>query len=631
MVRRKNSGFALAGAVAVTLSVLVLGAPRQALAAGSPDPDISSYNGLALTPPMGWSDWYVDGCGVDASDMTSAASELGTTGLQALGYDFVNVDDCWMSDSNGLVPNATTFPGGISGLAATIHSDGLKLGIYQSAGTNTCSQEPAGGGQFPGLYPSNGNYASAYQKAANTFASWGVDFLKLDYCKVPSGVTPESLYQAMSTALVGDSPSRPIVYSQELPIQYATDVEASPPTDVAEYDDDIYESSTMSNMWRVASDETSSFQAAVIDHFEQDLSLSQYAHPGSWNDLDMLTIGNPTKEPGWTQAQQQAEMSIWSEMASPLIISTNLSSISAAALQVLSNKQVIDVDQDPLGIQGRLIAQYGPVDVVAKPMANGRVSVLFVNTSSSSPYTFTAGVPVATGESSYTVTDLWDSSGDSTNTSGTIDPGTLPADGTDMYEINSGASLCDGSAAWCIQDQNGTATSGNPVVMEAASPGNADQVANFVLDTGLCDHGLVDESTDCPWASDPAMDEHYNGDEIWQITFPDVGSQGPDYWCLAGAINTSGAPPGTDSTAVLGTCASTAQNNLWVQAPLNNADGSVGLVNVYYLNQVGGTNGQGLDALNNTAGTQAVVDNWTGAQTQQWNAEDLTLARFTGS
>jgi alpha-galactosidase len=488
MVRPKRAAIAAAGSLAVALSVLAATGTGDTAdhsgvgaAAGTPATKLS-YNGLAQTPPMGWSDWFADGCDVDSGDITAAARELAVTGLAADGYRYVNVDDCWMSGSSGTTPNPATFPlpkpnphhypNGIASLAASIHADGLKFGIYQSVGTKACSHQPGDGPQFPGLYPASGNdYVAAYQAAADKFASWGVDYLKLDYCKVPkslpAGGTPGDLFRAMSSALLHDSPDRPIVYSQELPLQYTAEIAKSPAavtagyaTVTAGYDADVLSSSQMSNEWRFAPDETPNFQNSVISHFEQDLHVSQYAHPGSWSDLDFLTIGNARYEPGWTRAQQKAEMSIWSEMASPLILSANLASLGTrahptSALRILANKSVIAVDQDPLGIQGRLLTTVdgGLVDVVVKPLAgdaaeHGNLAVLFVNTSPA----VSARVPstvVASGKSSYTVTNLWPSAGpqQTTSTSGAISPGVLRPDSVAMYEIDTGPAGAAGTLA----------------------------------------------------------------------------------------------------------------------------------------------------------------------------------------
>ena len=142
----------------------------------------------------------------------------------------------------------------------------------------------------------------------------------------------------------------------------------------------ISESSKISNTWRVAPDLYPNFDGTVFGHLTEDLPLAGYAHPGAWNDLDMLVTG--TSEFQWTVPEEQTQMSIWAEMASPLLVSSDLTNMSAATKEVLTNKAVIDVDQDPLGKQGQLVAQDGPVYIVAKPLANGDVAVLFANTSS---------------------------------------------------------------------------------------------------------------------------------------------------------------------------------------------------------------------------------------------------------
>ena len=234
---------------------------------------VQSYNGLALTPPMGWNDWYQYGCGVTQAEVLANAKALVSSGLAALGYDYVNLDDCWMAQqraANGqLQADPTRFPNGIPWLAAQLHAMGLKLGLYESFGNTTCQGRP-------------GSYGH-YQQDAQTFASWGVDFLKFDYCGVPPGTTSaqlESDYQQMSNDLLATG--HHIVFSEELPVAAS---DANPSN--ALYVPYVAFSSTIANMWRMAPDETPSFYSTVFGHLAADLPLASFAHPGAWNDLDM--------------------------------------------------------------------------------------------------------------------------------------------------------------------------------------------------------------------------------------------------------------------------------------------------------------------------------------------------------
>jgi alpha-galactosidase len=391
---------------------------RLASAATTPRAASQSYNGVALTPPMGWNDWYQYRCGVTEDDVLANAKALVSSGLAKLGYQYVNLDDCWMAPQRAadgqLQADPTTFPHGIAWLAAQLHAMGLKLGVYESFGTTTCQGRP-------------GSYGH-YQQDAGTFASWGVDYLKFDYCGVPAGTTSASLeadYEQMSQDLVATG--RPIVFSEELPVAAG---DANPAN--ANYQPYVSLSSEISNMWRVAQDETTDFDSTVFGHLANDLPLASYAHPGAWNDLDMLLTG--TTGYNWTVQQQETQMSIWAEMASPLLASSDLTSMSATTEQILGNKAVIAVDQDPLGKQGQLVAQQGSVDVVAKPLANGDAAVLLANTGSAaqqvSTNATTVGLPRA---GAYSVSDLW--AGTTQETAGTISAN-VPAESAMLLQVS---------------------------------------------------------------------------------------------------------------------------------------------------------------------------------------------------
>lgn len=384
---------------------------------GITDPSIGtppSYNGLALTPPMGFNDWYQYGCNVTEDEILANARALASSGLAKLGYNYVNVDDCWMAsarDSDGnLQADPTRFPHGMAWLSAEIHSMGLKFGVYESVGTTTCNG-------LPGSY-------GHYGQDAETFATWGIDFLKFDFCGSLVGTNPEDAVKEMSQDL--RETGRPIVFSQEMTAGQS----ANP-----DYQGLVSFSSTVSNMWRTSEDlETNQF-GSVIRNLQDDLPLAGYAHPGAWNDLDMVLTGNSYIN--WTAPEQQSQMSIWAEMASPLLASTDLAGMSTATKRILSNQAVIAVDQDPLGAQGRLVARQGPVEIVTKPLANGDVAVLFVNTSPVAQQTATVSAQaIGIRESNvYAMRDLW--TGQTTETSGQVETFVAPYS-TVMYRVSPG-------------------------------------------------------------------------------------------------------------------------------------------------------------------------------------------------
>ncbi|HWD69218.1 MAG TPA: NPCBM/NEW2 domain-containing protein [Solirubrobacteraceae bacterium] len=389
---RASRAAALCASAAIAVSAaltLTTAASAQAADAGAGQ----SYNGLALTPPMGWNSWYQYRCGVTQAEVLANAQALVSSGLAKLGYDYVNLDDCWMAPQRAadgqLQGDPTTFPNGIAWLASQLHAMGLKLGLYESFGNTTCQRRP-------------GSYGH-YQQDAQTFADWGVDFLKFDYCGLPAGTTSASLesdYQQMSNALLATG--HDIVFSEELPVGAG---DANPAN--ANYLPYVSLSSRISNMWRMAPDESTNYYSTVFGHLADDLPLASYAHPGAWNDMDMLLTG--TSGYNWTPQQQQTQMSIWAEMASPLLSSTDLTNMSATTAQILGNRAVIAVDQDPLGKQGQLVTKDGSVDVVSKPLANGDVAVLLANSGSTPQQATTeaASVGLPGGLGGYSVSDLW--------------------------------------------------------------------------------------------------------------------------------------------------------------------------------------------------------------------------------
>jgi alpha-galactosidase len=395
---------AVSTALALCASGVLLAAASSATVLVAAPPAAALDNGLARTPQMGFNDWNAYGCNVSESLIESTAQAMHTDGMQAAGYTYVNIDDCWMThnrDSAGrLVPDPAKFPDGIAGTAAYVHSLGLKLGIYEDAGTATCAG-----------YPGSLGHETT---DAQTFASWGVDYLKYDNCN-NNGVPAQSRYTAMRDALAATG--RPILFSlcnwgQENVWTWGAGV---------------------GNSWRTTGDINASF-SSMLSIFHSNAGLAAYAGPGHWNDPDMLEVGNGSL----TQTEARSEFSLWSEMAAPLIAGTNIASASSATLSTLTNTRVIAVDQDPLGKQGVLVSSAGGLDVLAKPLSNGDVAVaLFNETGSTATISTTAGAVGKTGASSYTLTDLW--SGAVSSTSGTISA-SVPSHGTVMYRLSGGSS-----------------------------------------------------------------------------------------------------------------------------------------------------------------------------------------------
>ncbi|MFF4547150.1 NPCBM/NEW2 domain-containing protein [Streptomyces sp. NPDC001406] len=360
-------------------------------------------DGLALTPPMGFNNWNSTHCRADFNEaMVEGMADLFVEkGLKDAGYQYVNLDDCWAlpsRDANGkLVPDPVRFPHGVKAVADYIHTKGLKLGIYTSAGTKTCNS--AG---FPGAL--GHEYSDAQQ-----FADWGVDYLKYDNCN-NQGVDAKQRYTTMRDAL--KATGRPIVYSicewgENKPWQWAADV---------------------GQLWRTTGDISDSW-GSMLSILKQNLPLAQYAGPGHWNDPDMLEVGNG----GMTDTEYRSHFSMWSVMAAPLLIGTDLRKASPATFDLLDNKEVIAVDQDPLGKQGTVVSSEGGRWVVAKEMRDGSRAVALFNESGTAQRITTTAEAVGLPDApAYTLRDLWQHR--THNTAGTVSA-TVPAHGTVLVRV----------------------------------------------------------------------------------------------------------------------------------------------------------------------------------------------------
>jgi alpha-galactosidase len=392
VARRGGHGLA---ALVCAIGALVGAAPAKAL-----------DNGLARTPPMGFNNWNATGCAGDFNErmVERTADLLVSSGLRRAGYEYVNLDDCWAlrrRDAAGnLQADPGRFPSGIKALADYVHARGLKLGIYTSAGTKTCS--PIG---FPGALDHE-------RQDAARFASWGVDYLKYDNCH-NRGRDAERRYTRMRDAL--RATGRQILYSicewgTSRPWRWARGV---------------------GNAWRTTGDIVDSY-ASMVGIVHRNMALAGYAGPGHWNDPDMLEVGNG----GMSATEYRSHFSLWAIMAAPLLIGSDLRKATPQTLGILGNRDVIAVDQDPLGRQGRPIATDGGHDVFVKEMADGsRAVALFNETDSAARIATTARRAGLPRRSAYRMRDLW--TGATRWTTGRI-AATVPAHGTVMYRVFSG-------------------------------------------------------------------------------------------------------------------------------------------------------------------------------------------------
>jgi alpha-galactosidase len=316
------------------------------------------FPGLALTPPMGWNSWNKFGCNVSDEMIRGMADAMVKSGMKDAGYQFVNVDDCWQvsRDANGnIVPDPQRFPHGMKALADYVHSLGLKFGVYSDAGSKTCAGRPGGLGH-------------EYQDAL-TYAAWGVDYLKYDWCNTTTQDAKAS-YANMRAAL--NAAGRPIVLSI---CEWGT---AKPW---------LWGKDAGGNLWRTTGDiadkwagqtkwpDGSCCNNGMLAIVDLQVGLESYAGPGHWNDPDMLEVGNG----GMTDTEYRSHFSLWSLLAAPLIAGNDLRDMRPEIQEILTNKEVIAVDQDPLGREGTRVGKSGDLDVWAKQLSDGSCAVVLLN------------------------------------------------------------------------------------------------------------------------------------------------------------------------------------------------------------------------------------------------------------
>jgi alpha-galactosidase len=304
-------------------------------------------NGLARTPPMGWNSWNKLAGRVDDAAVRAMADAMVSSGMKAVGYEYVNIDDTWQGsrDTQGnIIPNKK-FPD-MKALADYVHSKGLKIGIYSSPGPNTCAGY-------------EGSYGHEEQDA-KTYADWGIDYLKYDWCGARTIYADEDMqavYQKMGDALLKSG--RPILYSL---CQYGR-------ADVWKWGAKVG-----GNAWRTTGDIRDSWDSMTKIGFAQD-ELFSFARPGHWNDPDMLEIGNG----GMTDEEYRVHTSLWAILAAPLLAGNDLRNMSSEIAAMLTNREVIAVDQDKEGKQGRRISKTGDQEIWARLLAGNEQAVALFN------------------------------------------------------------------------------------------------------------------------------------------------------------------------------------------------------------------------------------------------------------
>ncbi|XP_027337166.1 alpha-galactosidase 1-like [Abrus precatorius] len=303
-------------------------------------------NGLGATPPMGWNSWNHFRSDVNETLIRETADALVSSGLSKVGYVYVNIDDGWgeiARDGEGnMVAHKTKFASGIKALADYVHGKGLKLGIYSDAGYFTCSKK------MPGSLGHE-------EQDAKTFASWGVDYLKYDNCD-NDGIKPTVRYPIMTQALM--KAGRPIYFS------------------LCEWGDmhPALWGNPVGNSWRTSDDITDKWDS-MLSKADVNEIYADFAKPGGWNDPDMLEIGNG----GMNKSEYIVHFSLWAISKAPLLIGCDVRNMTEETKMILSNTEVIAVDQDPLGVQGKKVRNEGALEVWAGPLTDSRVAVVLLN------------------------------------------------------------------------------------------------------------------------------------------------------------------------------------------------------------------------------------------------------------
>lgn len=328
---------------------------------------------LALTPPMGWNSWNMFGWNIHEESIRQTADALASMGFRELGYEYIVIDDCWSRksgrDSNGdLVPDPDKFPSGMKALADYVHNLGFKIGIYSDAADLTC-------GGHPGSY-------GFEEQDAHLWASWGFDFLKYDYCNAPfDQESAIQRYTRMGEAL--RSTGRQFLYSLcewggRGPHLWGRQVGGQ----MWRVSGDVFDS--WINIWMAA---WKSYGIGVDVSLEYAANLAEYGGPGGWNDLDMLVVGLKGKGQvhggGMSHIEYQTHMSMWCMACSPLMIGCDVRKIEKDTAELLTNRAVLAINQDPLGKPAHRVRQFGPCEIWRKPLTDGALAVAVINRGSS--------------------------------------------------------------------------------------------------------------------------------------------------------------------------------------------------------------------------------------------------------
>jgi alpha-galactosidase len=316
------------------------------------------YDGLALTPPMGWNSWNHYGCNIDEKLIHQTADAMVASGLRDAGYAYVTLDDCWhgeRDEAGNIQPDPVRFPSGMKALGDYLHQRGLKFGIYSDAGAKTCGGRP-------------GSQGHEFQDAAQ-YARWGVDYLKYDWCNTGSGAAqrnPREAYATMSRAIA--AAGRPMVLS------------------ICEWGENQpwLWGKESGHLWRTTGDITNCWDCVVhhgnwkssgiLPILDQQMDIRGHSGPGGWNDPDMMEVGNLA-----TDKENRSHFAMWAMLSAPLIMGTDVPDLREEVRKILTNPRIIAIDQDPLGIAALRWLTMPGLEVWAKPLTHGEWAIAALN------------------------------------------------------------------------------------------------------------------------------------------------------------------------------------------------------------------------------------------------------------
>ncbi|MCP3786697.1 ricin-type beta-trefoil lectin domain protein [Micromonospora sp. A3M-1-15] len=534
-----------------------VGAAAALLLAGTvtglrPPAALALESGVARTPPMGWNSWNSLGCNINETLIRQSADAIVASGMRDAGYQYVVVDDCWFNPNRDAAGNLQgdpgRFPSGMKALGDYLHGKGLKFGLYQVPVDRTCAQYF---GSYPGATGSQGHEA----QDARQFAAWGVDFLKYDWCS-PNGTIDQQVatFARMRDALAATG--RPIVYSINPNSIHAKTGPQRNWGDVA-------------NMWRTTEDITNAWDTGQTNGYPMGIQniinvtvpLAGYARPGAFNDPDMMEVGRG----GMTDTEMRSHFAMWAVLAAPLIAGNDVRSQSAATQSILTNRNLIAINQDGLGLQGTQVSFDGTRRVLAKPLANGDVAVALFNQGSATTTISTTAAAVGKTGTSFTLLDAWTNA---TSTTGGAISASVPAHGTVVYRISGGGTttpppatsgaLVSAASGRCLDvPQSNTANGTQPVIWDCN--GGANQRWSISGDTlqalGKCLDAPLNAT---PGAKAQIWDCNGGANQRWSRNADGTIRAQQSGLCL----DVNGAATGNGTTVILWTCTAAA-NQRW--------------------------------------------------------------------